>query len=170
MKTAIIIFLFWVNGLLLFRLWNFQPIIQDPVIRTVYNNKIIISPLVENELKQIFSEIAKTGYEIKDVKTLRPYAPGVFSWHNYGLAVDINPEQNPCIGEGCTDAISADFKGWWVAGKNGALTKSVVDIFKKQGWCWGGDWCGKKDYMHFSKPFGLPDHDECRVAKCPYFK
>jgi len=26
---------------------------------------------------------------------------------------------------------------------------SVVKIFKKYGWTWGGDWTSVKDYMHF---------------------
>lgn len=169
-KNVIIFLLYFSTVGFAYVVYSFEPIVQEPIIYTKYNNKIIVSVLVEKELKEIFAEIEAGGYKLKDVKTLRPVAPGRFSWHYYGLAVDINPAQNPCLGEGCTDEISARYKGQWVAGKNGALTKEVVQSFKKRKWCWGGDWCGKKDYMHFSKPIGLPNQDECAIAKCLYFK
>jgi len=28
----------------------------------------------------------------------------------------------------------------------------VVNIFKKEGWKWGGDWKHSKDWMHFFRP------------------
>lgn len=142
----------------------------EPVaVKIPYSNQIIVSVLAKDDLEKIFKEIEETGYQLRDVKTVRPVTPGRFSWHSYGLAVDINPKQNPCLS--CGDQESLDWPGGaWVAGKNGALTKQVVDIFKKHGWCWGGDWCSKKDYMHFSKPIGLPQYDECAIGTCPYFK
>lgn len=170
MLKNIIIILSIVENILLFHIiLDSPPIIPATVVKTIHDNKIIVSVLVEKELQDIFAEIEAGGYHLTDVKTLRPVQKGVFSWHNYGLAVDVNPTENPCLGVGCTDEISARYKGQWIAGKNGALTKEIVQSFKKRGWCWGGDWCGKKDYMHFSKPIGLPNQDECKIAKCPYF-
>ncbi len=172
MKKILIILLAIGWGITIYSIFQLKFYAQYPVVKTVYNNKILVSVLVEDEIKQIFDEIKNTGYEIRDVKTIRPVELGKFSWHNYGLAVDINPAQNPC--SDCGDEISKNFRGVWIAGKNGGITKEVVDIFKKYGWCWGGDWCGRKDYMHFSKPVGeanihQPHQDECAIAKCPYF-
>jgi hypothetical protein len=31
------------------------------------------------------------------------------------------------------------------------MGKKVIDIFKKYGWKWGGNWRSSKDYMHFEK-------------------
>ena len=30
----------------------------------------------------------------------------------------------------------------------------VVEVFKKYGWEWGGNWSSIKDYPHFQKTFG----------------
>jgi len=129
-----------------------------------------IDKAVRCEAQAIIDEVNASGYEITDLKTYRPQE--TFSWHSYGRAMDINPMKNPCLGIGCTDPLSAKYKGNWQSGKNGALTKTTVDIFKKYGWCWGGDWCGKKDYMHFSKPdTTISDwkyHDECGISTCVY--
>ncbi|HLK01515.1 MAG TPA: M15 family metallopeptidase, partial [Streptosporangiaceae bacterium] len=54
--------------------------------------------------------------------------PGTSTWaqHAYGLAVDINPFENPEIRSGKADPPAAI------------------------GWPWGGDWNSLQDYMHFS--------------------
>lgn len=73
------------------------------------------------------------------------------SQHSYGMAIDINPFNNPYISPRgdtiphgatytpVTDARSLD--------KNHPLVKK----FKSLGWVWGGDWSQVKDYMHFEK-------------------
>lgn len=68
------------------------------------------------------------------------------SYHNYGLAVDI-----VLIVDGKTAVwdTKTDFDG----DKN-ADWMEVVEVFKKYGWEWGGDWKSFKDYPHFEKTFG----------------
>jgi hypothetical protein len=34
----------------------------------------------------------------------------------------------------------------------GGIENDVVELFKKYGWAWGGDWQDRKDYQHFEKP------------------
>lgn len=68
------------------------------------------------------------------------------SIHNYGLALDI-----VLIKDGGTASwednidFDKDGKADWM---------EVVNIFKANGWTWGGDWKSFKDKPHFEKTFG----------------
>lgn len=89
-------------------------------------------------------------------------AKGGQSIHNYGLALDIVLVKDT-NGDGTFDAASwetnvdfdKDGKPDWM---------EVVNILKKHGWVWGGDWKSFKDAPHFEKTFGhtwktlLPKH------------
>ncbi|MBI2237608.1 MAG: M15 family metallopeptidase [Actinobacteria bacterium] len=83
-----------------------------------------------------------------------PAGPGTtLSVHSYGLAIDINPLQNPYVAD---DGYvrnryarpyrdrSQDLPGMIHDGD------VVVGAFARIGWEWGGNWSGGKDYMHFS--------------------
>lgn len=75
---------------------------------------------------------------------------GGWSMHAYGLAVDINPAENPWVrGSEVIPAVSVGFKDRSIAAK-GMVNDYVVQVFKSIGWKWGGDWTGSEDYMHFS--------------------
>ena len=78
-------------------------------------------------------------------------ASGSWSNHAYGLAIDINPVENPYIGCGMTrDPTSLRYVDRSRLRK-GMVTPAVVSAFASVGWEWGGDWTGDtKDYMHFS--------------------
>jgi LysM repeat protein len=53
------------------------------------------------------------------------------STHSWGIAIDLNPLTNPM-------------------GSVGDLDPRIVDLFRRFGFKWGGDWAGKgKDPMHF---------------------
>lgn len=56
------------------------------------------------------------------------------SIHSWGAAIDLDPERNA-------------FGRRWSAA-NGMIPKDVVDIFRREGWTWGGNW-RKPDAMHF---------------------
>lgn len=70
-------------------------------------------------------------------------AKGGQSIHNYGLAVDI-----VLIIDGKT--ASWDTKADWDNDKK-ADWMECVEIFKANGWDWGGDWKTFKDLPHFEK-------------------
>jgi hypothetical protein len=53
------------------------------------------------------------------------------SMHAYGAAIDLDAAHNP------------------LGAQVGKMPKAVVDIFKAEGWRWGGDYHGRKDWMHF---------------------
>jgi hypothetical protein len=78
-------------------------------------------------------------------------ATGTWSNHAYGLAVDLNPVENPYVGCGMTRDPSARRYLDRSHRRKGMVTPAVVRAFASIGWGWGGEWAGRtKDYMHFS--------------------
>lgn len=81
---------------------------------------------------------ANTGYKFRLVGTYNwrqkncPGGCSGLSTHSFGTTMDINWDTNPY-----TTANTHD------------LPPAVVDIFKNNGFEWGGDWSGSKDWMHF---------------------
>ncbi|BDQ02240.1 M15 family metallopeptidase [Ignavibacterium sp.] len=73
----------------------------------------------------------------------------IVSYHAKGLAIDINPMQNPHIKRGKTIPEGSTYD----KSKPGTLTESsqIVKEFRKRGWMWGGFWRSSKDYQHFEK-------------------
>jgi hypothetical protein len=86
---------------------------------------------------------------------ITPLGPGTeFSQHAYGLAVDINPVQNPFV---TADGFVRNLKARRYLDRGKRLPGMihaddvVVRSFAAIGWSWGGDWSEGKDYMHFSR-------------------
>jgi D-alanyl-D-alanine carboxypeptidase len=76
---------------------------------------------------------------------------GTWSQHAYGLAVDLNPTENPYVGCGMTRNRTALRYVDRSRVRPGMVTPAVVEAFRSIGWGWGGAWAGNtKDYMHFS--------------------
>lgn len=125
----------------------------------VVNNKqgkketrtLTVHKAVAEDVKQIFTEIQASGFKV--------YSVGAYSWrsaaasssrshHSYGVAIDINPNENYMIKNGRIVAGSL-----WKPGTNEySITPNgpVVRAFTSRGWTWGGTWSSSKDYMHFS--------------------
>ncbi len=123
----------------------------------------LLHPKLRDEANEIYDEIcaALLGRAIcRFTHTLRTFAEqdalfkkvpkvtnsrGGFSYHNYGLAIDI--------------VLIVDGKNasWDVKGDYDKDAKSdwmeVVEIFKQYGWEWGGNW-KFYDAPHFQKTFG----------------
>jgi hypothetical protein len=71
--------------------------------------------------------------------------------HAYGLAVDVNPLENPYVGCGQSrDPATRPFFNR-ARHRRGMVGGRAVRAFGSAGWGWGGAWTGDtKDYMHFS--------------------
>jgi hypothetical protein len=79
-----------------------------------------------------------------------------WSMHAYGLAIDVNPVENPYVSSGRISPPAG----------NGYLDRSrprpgmavdggvLVRAFAAVGWQWGGHWRGSLDYQHFSTTGG----------------
>jgi hypothetical protein len=79
---------------------------------------------------------------------------GGTSWsaHAYGLAIDLNPFNNPYQkGDVVLPELASSYldRSWKRPGmiQPGSL---VVREFARIGWSWGGSWSSLKDYQHFS--------------------
>jgi hypothetical protein len=76
---------------------------------------------------------------------------GSWSMHAFGLAVDLNPIENPYVGCGSTSHRTSIPYLNRTRIRPGMVTGAVVKAFASIGWRWGGAWPGNtKDYMHFS--------------------
>jgi hypothetical protein len=82
--------------------------------------------------------------------------PKRWSSHAFGLAIDVNPVENPYVlggrvhpraGRAYIDR-SQYRRGMAVRG--GLLVRAFADV----GWQWGGRWAGSPDYQHFSATGG----------------
>jgi hypothetical protein len=82
-------------------------------------------------------------------------ATGTSRWseHAYGLAIDINPIENPYVAADGTTAHRASIPYLnrshvhpGMAVRGGMLVRA----FEAIGWGWGGRWPGPTDYQHFS--------------------
>lgn len=80
--------------------------------------------------------------------------PATTTWsqHAYGLAVDINPFENPELSRGTVAPPTA--AAWADRSRpSPAMIRhggAAWNAFNTIGWTWGGDWTSPKDYMHFS--------------------
>ena len=143
--------------------------------------EMIVHKEVSVEATEIFEALYKAGYPIKKMRLVSDYkgndwqsiesdntsafncrpATGSKAWskHSYGKAIDINPIENPYISrKGYISHKASQIYRKRVHQKSTSADKAVlskgdkaVQIFKKYGWEWGGDWSGVKDYQHFSK-------------------
>jgi hypothetical protein len=80
---------------------------------------------------------------------------GTWSQHAYGLAVDVNPGENPYVG--CGQSRDPTLKKYRDRSRHlkGMVTPRARAAFADIGWGWGGSWAGDtKDYMHFSSTGG----------------
>jgi hypothetical protein len=112
---------------------------------------IKVHPDVAEDVKKIFAEIYN-GKEKFPIKSCSGYADrGGTSQHNFGLAIDINPDENYFISRSGTIKAGK----LWKPGENPYSILpdgDVVRAFKKYGWHWSPDmhWSSGADYMHFS--------------------
>lgn len=143
--------------------------------------ELVVHKDVSVEVTGIFRDLYDIDYPIKKMKLVSDYkandwqsieadntsafncrsATGSKKWskHSYGKAIDINPIENPYIARNGRISHKASL----VYRKRVHKTSTYVDkavlvkgdkaiqIFKKYGWKWGGDWLRVKDYQHFSK-------------------
>jgi len=84
----------------------------------------------------------------------RPVAGGTsLSMHAYGLAIDLNPVQNPFLeGTGPLRRVSPNGGEKYLnrADIKPGMAETVIDVFADNGFLiWGGDWHNPVDYQHF---------------------
>lgn len=75
-----------------------------------------------------------------------------WSAHAYGLAIDLNPFNNPYVkGDLVLPELASSYldRDW---GRPGMALEAgpAVTVFESVGWKWGGRWSDPVDFMHFS--------------------
>ena len=75
-----------------------------------------------------------------------------WSAHASGLALDLNPFQNPWARDGFVypELATAYTDRTWLRPGMVETQKAIVAKFKRIGWYWGGNWGTFDDWMHFS--------------------
>lgn len=90
------------------------------------------------------------------------YVPGSTSRSNHalGLAIDLNPRENPYVptSNGAADYSALDEEEYYYATNRKESDAHVIThedlaykLFLEHGFSWGGDWRSLKDYQHFEK-------------------
>lgn len=118
--------------------------------------RVTCNPNIVPEVKEIFEEMADIGFIAYDVSCYsyryknNNSSQKSLSSHAYGLAFDINPNENaqylmrngrPYLNTGSL----------YQPGTNPySITQEVANIWIRHGFGWGGTWNSQKDYMHFS--------------------
>ena len=135
-----------------------------------------------DEMVQVFSRLYAARFPIEEMRitraeeidaeptgdgnntgafTCRP-VHGTTYWaqHAYGLAVDVNPFQNPYIKPPGAKGVPGDMLIPELAAAYLDRSRqvpgmirpgdTVVQAFASVGWQWGGNWQKAKDFMHFS--------------------
>ena len=136
----------------------------------IHKGQIVSHYSVVNDLKNVFdnlfndkfpiySVIPVNAFDWDDNKSMlanntscfnyRTTKSGKMSEHAKGLAIDINPLNNPYISRSKKIYPSGAIYDYDTKGTINP-NSNIIKFFKEIGWKWGGDWIYSKDYQHFS--------------------
>jgi hypothetical protein len=71
------------------------------------------------------------------------------SYHSWGIAMDINPDENPAIRYKRPQDKPVPFSEEWCELRPNAMPQAFVEAIKSVGFAWGGDWRTFADDMHY---------------------
>lgn len=140
----------------------------------VHQGELIVNASAAESLTEAFRQLFAARFPIRQMRVVDDFGgddersmladntsafncrlvPGTSAWarHAYGLAVDINPFENPEIRGGEADPPAA--AAWADRSRSSPAMIREGDsawlAFHAIGWTWGGDWSSLKDYQHFS--------------------
>ena len=136
--------------------------------------KMVILDSMANSVISIFQELFALKFPIYSIKLIDEFGGDdelsmdannsscfnfrkidgseLLSIHSYGLAIDINPLQNPFIQESkVCPSQGKDFLDR--SNIRPGMVESIVEIFYNHGFTvWGGNWKEPVDYHHFQVP------------------
>ena len=142
--------------------------------------QLVVNEEAASALAGVFGDLYRAGFRIRHLRFADSYGPparrprddvsgsfwcrqavpspctggtGTGSWsnHAYGLAIDLNPRENPYVG--CGQSRDPATRPFFDRSQHrrGMVNPRVIAAFSAMGWEWGGSWTGDtKDYMHFS--------------------
>jgi hypothetical protein len=143
--------------------------------RRVHTGELLVNRSVATDVVTVFRKLYQAGWPIEEMRiasaadlaakptgdgnttsafACRPVRSRLSTWsqHAYGLAIDVDPFQNPYVdGRTVLPELATAYteRG---RGLPGMITPgSAPDLaFRSVGWGWGGTYSAKKDWMHFS--------------------
>lgn len=142
--------------------------------------ELIVNQMIADKIVSIFKELFEKDYQLEKVVLIDDYQAdddasvaanntSAFNYrvvegtkklskHSYGLAIDVNPLYNPYVTkktgdwgtklDGCKPYVDRSQEFPHKIDKNDIC----YQLFKKNGFTWGGDWNSVKDYQHFEYP------------------
>lgn len=146
--------------------------------------ELIVNKTIADDVLSIFKELFDIEYEIEKMYLVDNYwtgdgetsdtasiddnntsafcyraatGSGRLSYHALGLAIDLNPQQNPYVTY--TDGVphwvhenAGDYIDRTSGDPHVIVSGDVCcSLFARYGFTWGGDWSNPKDYQHFEK-------------------
>ncbi len=141
----------------------------------VQKGELVCNRAISHDLLLIFRALFTKGYPINSIRLVDDFGASdeasmqanntscfnyrtvagstTLSRHAYGMAVDINPLQNPCVrGSSVQPSTATDYvdrsRNFPHKIDENDFCKKVFESF---GFQWGGDWRSVKDYQHFEK-------------------
>lgn len=141
----------------------------------VKEGEIVCNAKIAEDFIDIFRELYRAKYQIERIQLVDDFDASdnrsmaanntsafnyrvvagstKLSYHAYGLAIDINPVQNPFV----TSKVVSPKEGAAYVDRTSGLPH-IIDhddlcfkLFAAHGFTWGGDWKTMKDYQHFEK-------------------
>ena len=138
--------------------------------------ELVVNRDAAGAIVRVFRQLYANGYRIRRMRLVDDYGAsdfrsieadntsafncrfvdGTTRWsnHAFGRAIDVNPIENPYVTSSGTtshrasrkyvDRSSRRHRAMILAGDR------TVRAFRAQGWGWGGNFSGAKDYQHFS--------------------
>jgi hypothetical protein len=141
-----------------------------------HTGELIVNKSVAKDIIEIFEELYNARFQIDKIKLIDEYnaedsesmadnntsafcyrevegKPGQLSKHSYGIAIDINPIQNPYVYKNKVSPVEGSKYVDRSEISKGMILKddACYEAFTSRGWTWGGDWKYEKDYQHFEK-------------------
>lgn len=147
--------------------------------------EMIVNEKIAEDVKEVFQELFSEEYEIESMYLIDKFWTGdsvdsdtnsiehnntsAFNYrvvpnterlsnHAAGLAIDINPLQNPYVKYNSDGSFAKYYKDMELYTDRKQKGKHMIThedicykVFKGHGFTWGGDWNSSKDYQHFEK-------------------
>lgn len=134
--------------------------VAENVVKILYDLYKIKFPIHKSQRIELYSGNDAISMEDNNSSSFNCRAitnkPGMYSLHSYGVAIDINPIQNPYVGKfdvknsTATVLPSAGLDYLNRANIRPGMLEQVTHIFRKYGLSiWGGDWDDRIDWQHF---------------------
>lgn len=140
-----------------------------------HTGRMVVNRSVAKQVVGVFRKLYQAGFPIRRMRLVDAYggsdfrsieadntsafncraATGSSSWsnHAYGLAIDINPIENPYVtssGQVAHKASRPYLNRSRIRRGMAYPSGVLVRTFRSIGWGWGGYWSGSRDYQHFS--------------------